>query len=282
MIARLKSLLALPPLLLPLAGPAAAQTPTGTYPPDHASVRLVAGAWDLSSPRGRKCRLQLNQRSSDAKGLIIGLPPACRASFPALTTAQSWALSRDGQVVFLAGDGKELTRFARVNGGPLKSAVAGDELQLDPATGRYPNTEQRQAVIAATSPPSAASASATAARPGAAPAIALAPRANVPPPPAADVAGPYALTRGDGREVCKVDLKSVPGLRAGLQSASFIGPCGDQGLKVFDPAGWRYEAGKLHLVARRGHEIAFVFEGNGQWRKDPPTGAALGLRKGTR
>jgi hypothetical protein len=268
-------------LLLLATTPAAAQTSSGLHPPDHPSVRIIAGAWDLSSPRGRKCRLQLNQRSAESKGLIIGLPPVCRATFQALSAAQTWALARDGQVVFLAADGKELARFARTAGGPLKATLAGDELQLDPAQGRYPNAEQRQAVIAATSPPGAASTPNAAARP-ATPAVAIAPAANVPPPPATDLPGPYGLLRGDGREVCKVDLKAVPGLRAGLQSASFIGPCADQGLKVFDPAGWRYEAGKLHLVARRGHEIAFVFEGNGQWRKDPPTGAALGLRKGTR
>ena len=81
--------------------------------------------------------------------------------------------------------------------------------------------------------------------------------------------------RQQNREACRLVLN--PGTGTG-GPAAFEGSCQDTGLAIFDPAGWRYAAGRLSLVARKGHTTELVFE-SGQWRKDPAVGAPLLMRK---
>ena len=95
-----------------------------------------------------------------------------------------------------------------------------------------------------------------------------------PPARAADVAGRYAVLR-DARDTgCMVTLSPNPrgkGFRAQLAPA-----CRDQGIVVFDPVGWWLERGKLHLQARKGHNIALDFQ-DGVWSREGEK--PLGLKK---
>jgi hypothetical protein len=84
--------------------------------------------------------------------------------------------------------------------------------------------------------------------------------------------------RQQNREACRLVLSPGPASTSGQAPAAFEGACPDTGLTVFDPVGWRYAAGRLTLVARKGHSVELVPE-SGQWRKDPPLGASLMLRK---
>ena len=86
------------------------------------------------------------------------------------------------------------------------------------------------------------------------------------------------MMRQQNREACRLSLQVGPATSSGNAPAAFEGSCGDTGLTIFDPVGWRYTAGRLALVARKGHSIELIFE-NGQWRKDPAVGAPLMLRK---
>ncbi len=92
----------------------------------------------------------------------------------------------------------------------------------------------------------------------------------------ADVAGRYAVLREEGRDTgCMVTLHSTPrgkGFRAQLAPA-----CRDQGIVVFDPVGWWLERGKLHLQARKGHNITLDPEAGGAWLKKD--GRPLGLKR---
>lgn len=97
-----------------------------------------------------------------------------------------------------------------------------------------------------------------------------------PPTRAADVAGRYAVLRDGGKDTgCMVTLSPNPrgkGFRAQLAPA-----CRDQGIVVFDPVGWWLERGKLHLQARKGHNIALDYEAEGVWMRDGER--PLGLKK---
>jgi hypothetical protein len=42
---------------------------------------------------------------------------------------------------------------------------------------------------------------------------------------------------------------------------------------------WRYTGGKIHLIARRGHEMTLVLTAENEWQKDPPGGSELTLRR---
>jgi len=94
---------------------------------------------------------------------------------------------------------------------------------------------------------------------------------------AADVAGRYAVLREDGRDTgCMVTLHPTArgkGFRAQLAPA-----CRDQGVVVFDPVGWWLEKGKLHLQARKGHNIALDAQASGAWLKNDG-GRPLGLKR---
>ena len=66
---------------------------------------------------------------------------------------------------------------------------------------------------------------------------------------------------------------------SGRYEARLLDGCRDAGLSAFDPVAWSYGAGRLTLVARRGHEVQLVSEREGRWRRDPEVGATLVLRK---
>lgn len=114
-----------------------------------------------------------------------------------------------------------------------------------------------------------------------------APRQAEPPPPAepappqvqpptrtSEVAGRYAVLREARDTGCMVTLSTNPrskGFRAQLAPA-----CRDQGIVVFDPVGWWLAGGKLHLQARKGHNIALGYE-EGVWAREGER--PLGLKK---
>lgn len=238
-------------------------------PPDHASVRALAGGWDVEAANGRKCRVQLNPKGT-RPDLVIGMPAPCKMSIPALAPAMLWALRNDGQVLLRSGDGKALGAFARDGTGPMKGRLGTEQLTLTPATGRYPDAVKQAAIVAATSPQKPAATPSTAARA----AIMV-----VAPPAASEIPGIYAMMRQKGREACRLVLDTRPATKPGHNLARFQGKCSDTGLAIFDPVAWRTSDGRLFLVAKKGHETGFSHEADGTWRKDPPSGAPLMLAK---
>ena len=96
------------------------------------------------------------------------------------------------------------------------------------------------------------------------------------PPKTGEVAGRYAVLRDAGKDTgCMVTLSANArgkGYRAQLAPA-----CRDQGIVVFDPVGWWLERGKLHLQARKGHNVVLDFQSDGAWLRagEKP----LGLKK---
>lgn len=89
-----------------------------------------------------------------------------------------------------------------------------------------------------------------------------------------EVAGRYAVLREARDTGCMVTLSPNPrgkGFRAQLAPA-----CRDQGIVVFDPVGWWLAKGKLHLQARKGHNIALDFA-DVVWTRESEK--PLGLRR---
>jgi hypothetical protein len=87
------------------------------------------------------------------------------------------------------------------------------------------------------------------------------------------------MFRYGGQEVCRIVLGTNPGAADGRFLASFSTRCRDKGLQVFDAVAWRYTGGKIHLIARRGHEMTLVLTAENEWQKDPPGGSELTLRR---
>ncbi|KPH80015.1 AprI/Inh family metalloprotease inhibitor [Bosea vaviloviae] len=248
-------------LCLSLA-PAGAQT---TMPPRGAdqapdALRPLLGAWDLEAvDQPRRCTIILGAETAGG-GRQVRFPATCRRAMPILAEVSTWTVTAKGLPVLADAQGKIVLGFDGSGQTAVLQAKGGDgrDYRLDPKS--YP----RSAKSAATAATQAASAAQR-------PTIVDSGRA-----PAADtLPGRYSVMRQQNREACRLVLG--PGSAAGGRAA-FEGSCQDTGLTIFDPAGWRYSAGRLSLVARKGHTTDLVFE-NGQWRKDPAVGAPLLMRK---
>jgi hypothetical protein len=100
-------------------------------------------------------------------------------------------------------------------------------------------------------------------------------------PPLASLPGTYLVDRYAEREVCRIDLGRAMMAVSGRFEVRLLDGCRDRGLAAFDPVSWRYEAGRLTITARRGHEVTLISERDGLWRRDPEIGMTLILRKVT-
>jgi hypothetical protein len=241
---------------------AGAQTPPPPRGADKApeAIRPLLGAWDLEQVgAGRKCTITLGVEDA-ARGRQLRFPATCRRALPILDDAASWSVGPDGQPRLDDAQGKTILAFAKGSDGALQGKGSdGRQYWLDPKG--YPRAARRP-------PPSAAEAAATAAQRPTVVDVARAPAAD-------SLPGRYAMMRQQNREACRIALGAGP---AGRATVAIEGTCQDTGFLIFDPVGWRYEAGRLTLLARKGHSVDLVFE-NGQWRKDPAVGATLMLRR---
>jgi hypothetical protein len=255
---------ALAVLALIAASPADAQTaplPRGAEQAPEA-LKPFIGAWDLDKlGAARECTVTFGAEAA-GQGRQLRFPATCRRALPILTGVVAWDVA-DGSPRLLDAAGKAVIVFSeKADPGRRGKGSDGAQYGLDP-TG-YVRAQQRPA------PGRAELAATAAARPTAVdPATA---------PAAGSVPGRYTVMRQAGRDICKLMLSTSPSANAGALVASFDGLCPDTGLTIFSPVAWRYEAGRLELIARKGHKIELVFEG-GQWRKDPAVGAPLMLKK---
>jgi hypothetical protein len=237
---------------LALAGPALAQP----APPDVADR---AGGWDLSvADTFRKCRVTL---ALDAVGIgrAVRFPAGCRRAVPLLNAAAGWVIPEGGIVRLLDREGKALLDFS---GDP-------DLLTAKAASGEAYRLERRERIVVAVPAPPA-------------PSIGVPQVTPVDPataPPFASLPGTYLVDRYTEQEVCRIDLGLAAITASGRYEARLLEGCRDAGLSAFDPVAWSYGAGRLTLVARRGHEVQLVSERDGRWRRDPEVGATLVLRK---
>ncbi len=87
------------------------------------------------------------------------------------------------------------------------------------------------------------------------------------------------MARDKNRPICSIELTSRPAARRGQYVAILSGGCIDSGLKMFDPVGLAHGRGRLHLVARKGHEQSFAQTPDKVFEKNPPSGAQLYLKK---
>jgi hypothetical protein len=223
------------------------------------AITQLQGGWDFLSQDGsRRCRITL--RNVEAKGgRALGFPATCRRALPILTRVAAWSVSDDGLIRLNDADGRTLFAFEEdAQAFRLKArGPDGAEYKID-SLGR---TRRFVSRTAAAPPP---------------------PRVPFDParaPARETIPGLYGVARYGGQEVCRINLGTQPGSSDDRFLASYPQRCRDQGLAVFDAVAWRYTGGRLHLIARRGHEIILVSTGQGEWRKDPPGGSELFLKR---
>ncbi|MBV8567584.1 MAG: AprI/Inh family metalloprotease inhibitor [Methylobacteriaceae bacterium] len=232
-----------------------------------ASVRSAAGQWDMSlNDTNRKCRVILRPDPAD-KSYAIAMPAGCRRAMPILSSVLGWTADPDA------------LKLTDESGNAVLQFTSATDASTLVATG--PEGETYNLVAAAlgprlqsptVKPVQVAQAAAPAAGAAAAPAATA--------PSAVEVAGRYDILRAGPKDTgCMLTLDDKAKGPKGGKKAILAPACRDQGIVIFDPAGWRLEKGRLTLTAKKGHETHLDFQADGTWQKDPKEGAALILKK---
>jgi hypothetical protein len=238
--------------VLAFAGaPAAAQ-------PD---LTAVAGSWELSlDGANRSCRVMLAPDESPV-GRVLRFPAGCRRALPILNRMGGWAAADADHIDLLDAQGAPMLRFAAQDDSMVAITAGGEVFRLERPQG-FVQT------IRLPPPPPLGVPQPTFVDPVKAPSLAAVP-------------GTYVVDRYAEREVCRIALGRATVAASGHFEVRLLDGCRDRGLAAFDPVAWRYEAGRLTITARRGHEVTLISERDGWWRRDPEIGMTLILRKVT-
>jgi hypothetical protein len=261
------------------------------------TIDQASGAWDMSlADTNRRCRLVLRgeaEGGAQAPAIqtlaiqALAMPAGCRRALPILADAGGWRAGEDGRLRMVARDGAPVLEFAMQPAGDLvATGPEGETYTLSPADPAR-RAQLAQAATPVTAPPAVPVSAPVSAPPAARPAPGFQLVQTPKPAPAdaaksaASVAGRYAVLREEGRDTgCMVTLDDKGRGVQGASKAVLAPACRDQGIVIFDPAGWRFDKGRLVLIARKGHSATFDLQANGAWLKDPKEGGkALGLKK---
>lgn len=242
---------------------------------DLSSPQSAAGQWDMSlNDTNRKCRITLHADSA-VSGFVLAMPAGCRRAMPILADVGSWKVASAQILQLDDAGGKVILEFAPGATGLSATGPEGETYQLSAANGTrlaqakpVPVPGFQPSVAAAAPPPPTTPA--VAAKPVLPAAATLKP---------AELSGRYSIFREGGKDTgCMLTLddktRGLKGNKAALAPA-----CRDQGLVIFDPAGWSLEKGHLTLTARKGHQTHLDLQDDGMWLKDPKEGKSLSLKK---
>lgn len=246
---------------------------------DLASPQAAAGQWDMSlNDTNRKCRITLRPDAL-AAGFAIAMPAGCKRAMPILMDVGSWNLLDPQRIDLADASGKMVLAFNPAT--PEKLSATGPEGEVYELVSAS-NLQLAQAAKPAPVPGFQPVQPAAAPAPAPPPAV---PAAAKPPSPAAlavtaaTMAGRYSLLREGSKDTgCMLTLDDkVRGLKG--NKAQLAPACRDQGMVIFDPAGWSLEKGRLVLTARKGHQTHLDLQPDGMWMKDPKEGKTLSLKK---
>jgi hypothetical protein len=231
----------------------------------------MVGPWDLSLDKTpRECRILL--RNDAVAGNSLALPAGCRRGMPVLADVVGWSPVADG-VELKDVSGKVILQFSMTKDGSFAaSGPEGETYLFHPA-----NPTRRAQLVAAMAAAGGSSAPASVAGFQAQTTAKTAPGAVV---KAAELPGRYSIFReGPKDTACMLTLDDKVRGPKGSMKAVLSPACRDQGVVIFDPAGWTLERGRLVLTARKGHQAHFDRQNDGSWMKDPKDGKQLILKK---
>jgi Protease inhibitor Inh len=227
-----------------------------------AENRPPAGVWEFSlQGAAAKCRISLHSETSSSGGFQVTIPIACLRTFPVLGPVESWNKSADDRLAFLGRTGQAVLNFAAAAGVYIAVGPAGETYRLtalsSAAEGQVPRGGEEKTPAPA---------------PGAKP-------HSQPLAASADAEGRYSILRDGEKDTgCMLTLDAKAKGKA-KGKASLAPGCRDQGLVVFDPAAWEITNGQLVLIARKGHKAHLDAQPDGSWKKAPPEGKPLSLKK---
>lgn len=257
---------------------------------DLANLQSLTGQFELSlANSNRRCRIMLRQEAAGA-GHVVSMPAGCRRAMPVLASVGAWDAPRDQTLNLETADGKTVLEFQALgDAGFSAPGPDGENYELTPAANIRTAQLTKPTPVGPTQGFGAPTPAANlGVKPGAA---APAPTAPAQAKPAAqptaaavaakpaDIAGRYNILRDGAKDTgCMLTLDDkLPGLKG--HKAQLAPACRDQGIVIFDPAGWYLEKGRLVLTARKGHQTHLDLQPDGMWVKDAKEGKALAVKK---
>jgi hypothetical protein len=226
----------------------------------------LAGVWDLSSDGSNsKCRIALRAGPSASGRQQITIPLSCLKAFPDLAPVAAWEFTAEGHLDLFDNAGQTVLDFTPTEskvfhasgpqGGVYRLAVIQYAAQKKDLSNKGESGSPAPVTPVATKKEIASSTT------------------------AADMAGRYSILREGGKDTgCMLTLESQA-RGPGGKKASLAPGCRDQGIVIFDPAGWQILNGRLLLTARKGHKTNLDPQPDGSWKKDPKEGKSLILKK---
>lgn len=259
-----------PPTASPAPVPAPPAFPEETLP---TKVADVPGTWDLSRDgTNRRCVMTL-LRDRGPAGQKVNFPAGCRRALPLMGAVAGW-LYADEAVRLVDANIRPVLLFKRrpdrrsyeaTENGETYSLVPLDIVAMHP-----PGTEPAQSEAVPPSPvPSPAP---EPAQPEVVPAPPVKFAATAPVEGGGPQPGTYLLDRFRQQGTCSLSLAEGGAVK-------LLPGCQDEGIEVFNPVRWRFANGRMTIVAKRGHTVELVPNGDGGWRREPEVGTTLVLRR---
>jgi hypothetical protein len=216
--------------------PALAGSASAQSAPPEDGAKAVLGAWEMSNAdRDRTCTVTLRSDAAGA-GHALQWDEKCAALFPFTKTITAWAVGDKEALRFVDSQGKALLEVSEVEGGLYEGERPGEGLLFLQST----------AAEAADSGKTAE-----------------------------QMAGEWAVARGNGKPICHVSLvKSVTNALA-----MKIKPGCDSLVTDFAPVSWQMDRGQLVLTSKAGDAWRFEESDSGAWRRIPQGSEPLQLMR---
>ena len=206
-------------------------------PPLGESAKGMIGTWEFSNAaRDKKCTVTFKGERS-GPGLALAFDPACAALFPLLRDITAWKYPQDDLLFMLNAKGSALIQFSEAEDGVYEAPTPGLGVLFLQAPG------------AATGP------------------------APIKPE---QIAGQWALKRGEGKPLCLFALTQAPA-QDGFTLT--VQPGCDAAIAKAGLAQWRIDNGQLELIPARGEPWRFEEIDDVTWRRLPDRPDQLTLVK---
>jgi hypothetical protein len=223
--------------LLSLAFAALAFGAHAQTPPLGESAQAMIGTWEFTNAaRDKKCTVTFKNARA-ADGLALAFDPQCLALFPLLRDVTAWKFPPDDLLYMLNAQGRALIEFSEAEDGVYEAPTPGLGVLFLQA-------------------------------PGAA--------AGPAPLKPAQVAGAWALKRGEGKPLCLLALTLAP---AHDGFTLTVQPGCDAGVAKAGLVQWRLDQGQLVLIPARGEPWRFAEIDDVTWRRLPDRPDQLTLVK---
>ena len=198
------------------------------------SAKAVIGTWEFSNADRDKICTATFKSDPTSVGFKVEFDKNCVNLFPIIADVAGWIFPDNDLLRFIDAQRKTLIEFSEVEDGIYEAPTPGLGVLF----------------------------------------LQSAAAAGPPPKPPGEVAGDWAIVRGNGAPLCRLTLATAP---AGDALALTVRPGCDASIARLNFSAWRIDRDELMLVPARGNPWRFEQVDNASWRRLPESGDQIML-----